>query len=671
LPKVLADKVCLIVLDDVWNMVDVTPFKNALGSRCRLLVTTRDGGLVTALGAQEHRLDVLTDKAAHRFLANWCDVEVDTLPPEAVSVARECGNLPFALALCGAMAIDGTPWPDMLEVLQEADLTFIEKQFPNYPYPDVLRSLKVSVDLLVSEDSAAAGHYHELAVFPADEAIPEIAVMTLWLHTNGLKERNARKLLTILERKTLLRLEGDAPNRLISLHDLQHDYLRAAMDDLSSLHGLLLEAYHQKCKDGWPYGQNDGYYFEHLAHHLVESGRKDELHELLYNFDWLQAKLDATDVTSLISDYDHMPENPDLHLVQSALRLSAHVLARDNKQLVCQLMGRLQSFQETEIVSMLEQARKNKSGMWLRPLTPSLTPPGGPLIRTLEGHTGVVTTVAVTPDGRRAVSASNDRTLKVWDLETGEQRRTLEGHTDPVNAVAVTPDGRRAVSASSDYTLKVWDMETGEQRRTLEDHTGGVRAVVVTPDGRRAVSASHDRTLKVWDMETGEQRRTLEGHTGRVYAVAVTPDGRRAVSASDDRTLKVWDMETGEQRRTLEGHTDPVNAVAVTPDGRRAVSASDDRRLKVWDMETGEQRRTLEGHTGVVMAVAVTPDGRRAVSASDDSTLKVWDLETGNVIVNFSGDGALVTCAVSPDGQTIVAGEKSGRMHFLRLEGVE
>ncbi len=120
--------------------------------------------------------------------------------------------------------------------------------------------------------------------------------------------------------------------------------------------------------------------------------------------------------------------------------------------------------------------------------------------------------------------------------------------------------------------------------------------------------------------------------------------------------------------RTLEGHTGSVNAVAVTRDGGFAVSASGDWTLKVWDIEKGETVRTLEGHTGSVSAVAVTPDGRFAVSVSDDRTLKVWDLKTGKAVAGFSGDGPLITCAISPDGATIIAGDQLGRVHFLELK---
>jgi len=671
LPWVLADKVCLIILDDVWDVTHATPFVNAIGPGCRLLITTRDGSLVTALGAQEHSLDVLTDAAALQLLANWCDQDVGSLPPEAVSVASECGNLPLALALCGAMARDGTPWSDMLEALEEADLTFIEGKIPNYPYPDVLKALKVSVDALAKENPAAAEHYYKLAVFPVDEAVPEAAVLTFWLHTDGLKERDARRLLTILERKALLRFEGKAPHRLVSLHDLQHDYLRAVAENLSSLHGRLLDAYQQKCADGWQSGPNDGYFFEHLAYHLVKAGRKDELRGMLFDFDWLQAKLDAVDVNSLIADYDYLPEEEELRLVQGAIRLSAHVLARDKTQLAGQLLGRMQSFRESGIQSMLKQANEWEGDLWLRPLTTSLTPPGGPLIRILEGHTNFVRVVVVTPDGKHVISGSDDNTLRVWDIESGEEIRTLKGHIGWVEAVAVTQDGEHAISGSRDNTLRVWNIEKGNEMQTLEGHTDWVNAVSVTPDGKHVISGSRDNTLRVWNIEKGNEMQTLEGHTGWVEAVAVTPDGKHAISGSYEKTLRVWDIDRGEEIRTLKGHIGWVNAVAVTPDGKHAISGSDDKILRVWDIESGEEIQTFEGHTDPVEAVAVTPDGKHAISGSDDNTIRVWDIKTGQTISSFSGDGPLLALAISPDGDTIVAGDASGRVHFLRLQGAE
>jgi WD40 repeat protein len=108
----------------------------------------------------------------------------------------------------------------------------------------------------------------------------------------------------------------------------------------------------------------------------------------------------------------------------------------------------------------------------------------------------------------------------------------------------------------------------------------------------------------------------------------------------------------------------------MTPDGSTAVSASDDRTLKVWDLKTGELPRTLEGHSGEVRGVAVTPDGSKAVSASDDHTLKVWDLESGHVVAAFAADYPLRCCGVSPLGETLVAGDSFGLLHFLRIQNI-
>ena len=185
-------------------------------------------------------------------------------------------------------------------------------------------------------------------------------------------------------------------------------------------------------------------------------------------------------------------------------------------------------------------------------------------------------------------------------------------------AVAVTPDGQRAVSGSNDFTLKVWDLESGKELQTLSGHQGSVRAVAVTPDGQRAVSGSSDDTLKVWDLESGKRLQTLSGHRDIVRAVAVTPDGQRAVSGSFDGTLKVWDLESGKELQTLSGHRDIVLAVAVTPDGQRVVSGSSDGTLKVWDLESGQQLRTLDFAFAAVRSFwALNADLEAAVIASE------------------------------------------------------
>jgi WD40 repeat protein len=212
----------------------------------------------------------------------------------------------------------------------------------------------------------------------------------------------------------------------------------------------------------------------------------------------------------------------------------------------------------------------------------------GHALPTLASRTGGVRACAYSPNGAEVVGS---QLKQVWDAETGVKIRSLEGRH--IGAIAHSPDGARAVLASADGTLKVWDIDRGEPVRTLKGHGGHVNDCVCSPDGARVVCASTDGTLKLWDAETGRKTRTLAGHTGPVTACAYSPDGARVVSASEDRTVKLWDAGTGREIRSLAGHTGRVMGCAYSPDGAWIVSTSWDRTLRVWDAEEGECIATL------------------------------------------------------------------------------
>ncbi|MFS8117945.1 MAG: hypothetical protein ACMG55_05570, partial [Microcoleus sp.] len=279
-----------------------------------------------------------------------------------------------------------------------------------------------------------------------------------------------------------------------------------------------------------------------LPNQLAATSDSDKLYSLLTDYNFIEAKLSASGVQALIEDYD-LATIPDiitsdqkadkLKLIQEAIRLSAHILAKDQTQLATQLIARLMPFEIPEIQELLAQAKQQKQP-WLRPLTPSFTPPGGRLLRTLTGHTDWVQAVAITPDGKRAISASSDHTLKVWHLETGEELSTLRGHLTYVNAVAVTPDGTKVISGSWDNTIKIWNLETGTEILTLAGDTFAVEAVAVTPDGTKVISGSWDGSIKVWNLATGAVIFNFKGHSSFVQSVAVTPDSKRLISGSGD-----------------------------------------------------------------------------------------------------------------------------------------
>ena len=449
--------------------------------------------------------------------------------------------------------------------------------------------------------------------------------------------------------------------------------------DLVEGHQLISWFMEKRYKDGI----HDRFVLSHLPYHLFHAGRFLDYGELLFSFKFLDEKIreSTLGVQSLLEDFSWAEGSdriarfiPDekiqaLKLIQSAIRLSAHVLVNNPAEIATQLYGRLLSSDEPMIQKFLDQVMNIQVTPWFHPITRSFTSSGGPLICILQGHTWDVNAVTVTLDSRYAVSGSGDNTLRVWNLLTRACEMTLEGHTSWVTAVTVTPDGRYAISGSHDSTLKVWDLSTGVCKQTFEGHTEWIRAVAVTPDGRYVISGSDDTTLRVWDLATGTCVKTLRGHTGVIYANAVTPDGRYVISGSSDATLKIWNIETGSCLQTFPDGTGSIRAVAVTPDGRHIVSGSDDKTLKIWDLETSSCIQTFVGHTEQLRAIAITPDGRHVISGATDKTLKIWNLKTGICTQTLQGHIDWIRAvAVTSDGRYVISGSDDTTLKMWDLK---
>ena len=224
----------------------------------------------------------------------------------------------------------------------------------------------------------------------------------------------------------------------------------------------------------------------------------------------------------------------------------------------------------------------------------------GMLVRDVPRLRAILTgnTAAFSPDGQRIVTASDDKTARVWDAATGQPLASLQGHTDGVRSAAFSPDGKRIVTASADKTARVWDVATGQLVASLQGHTSGVFSAAFSPDGKRIVTASADKTARVWDAATGQPLASLQGHTDVVRSAAFSPDGKRIVTASDDKTARVWEAESGKLVASLHGHTSWVDSAAFSPDGQRVVTTAwAERTARVWDAATGQPLASLRGHT--------------------------------------------------------------------------
>jgi WD40 repeat protein len=278
--------------------------------------------------------------------------------------------------------------------------------------------------------------------------------------------------------------------------------------------------------------------------------------------------------------------------------------------------------------------------------------------------------VAWSPDGSRALSGSQDKTVRVWDVERGSSLATLRGHTHSVWSVAWSPDSSRAISGSWDRTIRIWDVKSRDCLATLEGHAAEILSVACSPDGTRVLSGSKDTTLRIWDLQSGRCLGMLEGHTAEVDSVAWSPDGSRLVSGSADKTLRVWDAQNGRCLATLQGHTNSVFGVAWSPDSSRVLSGSAGGDLRVWDAQSARCLAILAGHTDQVLSVAWSPDGSRALSGSSDHTLRVWDVESGECLGDLDSESPSRVHGVawSPDSKRALSAWGSGNLLVWDLD---
>ena len=351
----LFGKECLVVLDDVSHLSDIQNLAPIDQGKGRILVTTRDAAMFgrgrEELGfpSAEVPVDVLDLQDALKVLSEASETARRKLTKDiGEQIAEECGRLPLALNIVGRTVRSGQyTWEEALDRMKNRDMEQFEDEFAANPqHRKVLTAIDVSIEAL-GEDSE---RYLDLAIFKEDQQIPEVALRKMWEYL--VLNRSPR---AMTNRFVELGLASEIDGEL-RLHGLQGDYvrIRAGEKGLIERHQLLLNAYGSCIANEWPKGPNDGYYFENLPYHMAGADQKPELRRLLMNFDWLQHKLKATSATAIIIDYDLFPEDNDMALVQGAIRLSSHVISRDQEQLAGQLLGRLASFESEDIKSMLE-----------------------------------------------------------------------------------------------------------------------------------------------------------------------------------------------------------------------------------------------------------------------------------------------------------------------------
>jgi len=285
---------------------------------------------------------------------------------------------------------------------------------------------------------------------------------------------------------------------------------------------------------------------------------------------------------------------------------------------------------------------------------------------------GVVFDFILTNKSSRMILGGDDKTIKIWDIESGKCIRTLEGHTDNVITGCFSQDGKQAISGSDDKTIKVWDIETGKCIRTLEGHTAHVLSVCFSPDGKLALSKSPDLTVKIWDIEKNNCIFTLHFQYHFYHSICFSPDSKYVLSTEnffgkkeDNNIINLLNIADGKISK-LKGHSNDITSACFSPDSQLALSGCDDGIIKLWNVTTGKCIRTLKGHSAPVLFVCFTPDGKSALSCSIDNTMKIWDISWGECLFDVTErKNSTHTVCFSPNGRlALVGGEGKDQMNM-------
>ncbi|MFB8788295.1 MAG: NB-ARC domain-containing protein [Potamolinea sp.] len=337
-----------------------------------------------------------------------------------------------------------------------------------------------------------------------------------------------------------------------------------------------------------------------------------------------------------------------------------------------------------------------------------------PDVKVLHGHTNLVWSIAFSPDGDILASGSDNGTVRLWNIQSGQCINVLDCGSSEIFAIAIV--GQLLVSASLDRTVRLWNLE-GQSLKTWCGHTNGIRSLSLSPDGQTLASGSQDRALHLWNLQVDEDSEPLSpcktferatswssaesfsmdgqtvatngddgssiaiwdvqtghlvarwlGHDALVSAVLFSPGGQILASSSYDRTVRLWDVQTHQCLRVLRGHQDSVRAIAFDPKGQILASGSVDQTIRIWDVQTGECLRVLQGHTGAVFTLAFDPKGQLLISGCYDQTIRIWDVQTGECLRVVRGHtGGVWSVAISPDGKILASASDDQTVRLWNL----